>query len=186
MNAATESTGTEGWTASTMEPVASLMTGTKLVWDVLEQAAVGDEGLGDHQQGLAVGRRAGRHLGADIAAGARLVVDDDRLAPVPGELGPERAGQDIDAGARAVRHDDGDRAACDLGGGGKEGNCYQKKRANGCAQHLVGSDDTFHCFLMLGGPISEPHPSRRIAADRAGGMRRDAPQHEAGRVSSRE
>lgn len=30
MNAATESTGTEGWTASTMEPVASLMTGTKL------------------------------------------------------------------------------------------------------------------------------------------------------------
>ena len=51
--------------------------------------------------------------------------------------------------------------------GEEEGNCYQKKRADGCAQHLVGSDDTFHCFLMLGGPISEPHPPRRIAADRA-------------------
>jgi hypothetical protein len=80
---------------------------------------------------------------------------------------PICAGQDIDAGAGAVRHDDGDRAACDLGGGGKEGNCYQKKRANSCAQHLVGSDDTFHCFLMLGGPISEPRRTRRIAADRA-------------------
>ena len=35
---------------------------------------------GEQQQGIAVGRRAGRNLRADIAGGPRLVLDDELLA----------------------------------------------------------------------------------------------------------
>ena len=40
---------------------------------------------GQQQQGVAVGRRTGRDLGADIAGGARLVLDDELLAEPAGQ-----------------------------------------------------------------------------------------------------
>ena len=58
-----------------------------------------------------VGRRAHHLLGADIGAGAGLVLDDDRGV----ERGAERLGQqprdDVDGAAGRERHDDPDRLA---------------------------------------------------------------------------
>ena len=49
----------------------------RVVRQALEEAGVHDERVGGHEQGVAVGRGAGDLLGADVAAGARLVLDDD-------------------------------------------------------------------------------------------------------------
>src|SRR5262249_37844485 len=63
----------------------------------------------------------------DIAAGAGLVVDDDRVAPFLRQFGAERPRQDIDAGPGRVRHDDRDRAAGVLALGRSERDCSQHR-----------------------------------------------------------
>ena len=76
----------------------------RVVRDLLEEAAVQHDRVRRHQQRVAVGRRLRRGLGADVAARADAVVDDDRRPssrspifcpsvrarmsmPVPGENG---------------------------------------------------------------------------------------------------
>src|SRR6476619_3532075 len=109
MKAGTESAGTDGCTASTMEPVASLITGAKLF--------TGSYGTFLNRLPLVTKVLAIiNSVCPSGAAGARLVVDDDRLTPVPGEFGAERARQNVDAGAGGIRHDDGDRTPRELGG----------------------------------------------------------------------
>ncbi len=57
------------------------------------------------KQGVAVGRRARRELGADAAAGARPVVDHHRLAQIGAELQRHGARHDVIAAAGRERDD---------------------------------------------------------------------------------
>ena len=59
---------------------------------------------GDQHERIAVGRRLGGGRRRNRAAGAGAVLDDDGLAPAPGELVAERAGHDVDRPARRERH----------------------------------------------------------------------------------
>ena len=61
------------------------------------------------QQRVAVGRRLGDGVGADHAARAGAVVDDDRLAERLGQRLLHDARIEIDRAARRERHDDADR-----------------------------------------------------------------------------
>ncbi|MFI4930485.1 MAG: hypothetical protein ACHP83_09610 [Burkholderiales bacterium] len=63
-----------------------------------------------HQQRVAVGLRLGGFGGAERAAGARLVVDDDGLAERHSELRCDRARQDVSAAAGRERHDEAHRS----------------------------------------------------------------------------
>jgi hypothetical protein len=72
------------------------------------------------KQRVAVGRRVGDGLGAEIPARAGLVVDDDRLARPLGELLADGAGNRVEAAARRVGDDDRDAARrVGLGRGGE-------------------------------------------------------------------
>jgi hypothetical protein len=57
------------------------------------------------QERVAVRRRVGRLVGADIAAGAAAVLDDDLLAPDLGQALRQRTRQRVTAAARWKRHD---------------------------------------------------------------------------------
>jgi len=64
-----------------------------------------------HQHRVAVGCGLRDDVGADIAAGARPVVDDDLLSGRLGEMLARDTRHDVeDAGARRKRHDKADRA----------------------------------------------------------------------------
>ena len=62
-----------------------------------------------HQQRVAVGRGLGRHVGADAAAGARPVLDNDLLAQRLAELLGGHARQDVGRLAGRGRDDDAQR-----------------------------------------------------------------------------
>ena len=53
----------------------------RIVGHVLEQADIRGEGIADHQKGMAIGCGTCDGLCAYVAACARLVLDDNRLAP---------------------------------------------------------------------------------------------------------
>ena len=61
------------------------------------------------QQRVAVARRLRHHLGADDAAGAAAVVDDDLAAGDLRQLGADDARDDVDGAAGRERHDQADR-----------------------------------------------------------------------------
>jgi len=68
-------------------------------------------------QRVAVGRRARRQRGADIAGGAGVVLDVESLAEVLAELLGDQAGEQVARAARPERHDDAHRpAGIGLGG----------------------------------------------------------------------
>ena len=58
----------------------------------------------------------GHHVGADIAAGAGLVLDHDRLADGVLQLGADQPRQDVGGAAGRKRHDDAHRLAEGLRG----------------------------------------------------------------------
>ncbi len=58
-----------------------------------------------HQDRVAVGRRLRDHVGADVAAGAGLVLHNHRLAPHLGELLRDEAAGDVERSAGRERHD---------------------------------------------------------------------------------
>ncbi len=62
-----------------------------------------------HQQVVAVGLHARRELGADVAAGAAAVVDDDRLAQLLRDRLGDHARGGVDAAARRPGHHQLDR-----------------------------------------------------------------------------
>ena len=64
-----------------------------------------------HQQGVAVRCRLGHFGGAEVAAGAGLVVDDEGLAEGALQLRRQRAGQQVGGAAGRERHDDAHRLA---------------------------------------------------------------------------
>ena len=77
-----------------------------------------------HEDRVAIGRGARHELGADIAAGAGAVVDDDRLAKVLADELPQHARQDVGGAAGRERDDDRD-------GLGGEGLGLRRQRRQG-------------------------------------------------------
>jgi hypothetical protein len=61
---------------------------------------------GQQHDRIAVGRSARRHLGTDVAGGARLVLDDELLAQSGAQPLRRLACHDIGRAAGNVRHDE--------------------------------------------------------------------------------
>src|ERR1041384_7452547 len=83
MNSGSVVAGTDGFTTTTYDSRAAPMTGAI---SRMKSKLIGVErGIDrirrhDLQQRVAIGRRLGDHLGADVAAGARAILDDELLA----------------------------------------------------------------------------------------------------------
>ena len=75
---------------------------------VVERRIDGVAGV-DQQQRVAIGRRRDDRLGAEIAAGAALVLDDEGLAEPLGQPLPDQAAGDVGGAARRERHHDAHR-----------------------------------------------------------------------------
>jgi hypothetical protein len=83
-----------------------------IVGKLLEQRAVGGIGrVGAHHQRVAVGWRRRDGGSAELAAGARPVVDDDRLLQDLLQLGAKAARGEVGGAAGGEGHDDLDRLA---------------------------------------------------------------------------
>jgi hypothetical protein len=67
---------------------------------LVERRVGGEDGVVAGEQRVAVGRRVGHGLGRDVAAGARPVVDDDRLPQDLLKLAAEDAGEHVARPAR--------------------------------------------------------------------------------------
>ena len=110
----------------------SSVSGTRSLHRVVGQRRVqqridGERRRVGEEQRVAVGRRA-PHVGeGDDSRGARLVVDQDRLVPLPRQPLGDAARDDVGADPDGVRHDDADRtirkrrAACRGRVQGREG-----------------------------------------------------------------
>src|SRR6185503_853982 len=86
---------------------------------------------------VAIGRRLGDHVRADVAARAGAVLDEDRLAP---GLGPAIADQtriDVGDAAHGKRHDDPDRLGwVDLRACGESNKKKQQKPESNCGHGI--------------------------------------------------
>ena len=71
----------------------------------------------DHDR-VSVGRRLRDRVGAGVSSGTRLVVDDDRLAPVGGHALADETRQDVRRAAGSDGDDDVDRPGGKARGGG--------------------------------------------------------------------
>ena len=126
---------------------------------------------GRQQQRVAVGRRLGREVGADGAAGARLVVDDQRRAQLLAHLLRQGAREEVGGAAGRERHDQADRLAGPglLRPRGGQGRCTQRQ---GPGTKERGSFH-FHGFdfdASAPGPLKSktaPEGAVRTAGDRA-------------------
>ncbi|MNS48014.1 hypothetical protein D3C72_805710 [compost metagenome] len=89
----------------------------RVVRQVGEQPGVdGVRGHRAHDQRVAVGRRLGHQIGADIAARARPVLHDHGLAERTAHLFGQHAGHGVQRAAGRVRHDKADRLGREISG----------------------------------------------------------------------
>ncbi|MCY1375134.1 hypothetical protein D9M69_625240 [compost metagenome] len=93
-----------------------------------------------HHQRVAVGRRLGDEVGADVPARARAVVDHHRLAPVLAHLHGDQPRRRIGGAARRERHDDADRLVRKVARlrGGDQRQADEEQRAREMAQEFHG------------------------------------------------
>ena len=76
----------------------------------IERQVGGQRRIGGYEQCVAVGCGFCDKLGADAAAGAGTIDDDDRLSPCGGEYRSERARQKVDGPSGRIGDHDLDRA----------------------------------------------------------------------------
>ena len=104
----------------------------RLVLDVAQRERREDGlGLRGYQQHATVGRRIQHPLGADGAARAGLVLDDDRALQLCLQQGLDLARHAVGGVAGRLRHDDGQRARAGLRRGASG---QQRRQRGGCAQ----------------------------------------------------
>ncbi|MNL32249.1 hypothetical protein D3C87_1540880 [compost metagenome] len=82
-------------------------------------------------QGVAIGRGARHIFRTDVAARARLVLDDDRLAPFLGQTFRHQARGDVGGAAGRERHHDGDGASGKVVGALRKGRCGNQSGSAG-------------------------------------------------------
>ena len=81
----------------------------RIEWHVLEHRRIDRERREiAHADGVPIGRSLGNHIGADIAAGARLVFHDHRTAKNGGQLLRHLAPANIAIPPGRIGHDEGD------------------------------------------------------------------------------
>ena len=105
---ATELPANDGLAASTIGSLPTRMIGAKSLAGIESQRGIHElvhalGGIGAHHQRVSVGVRTRRLLGADIAAGARLVLDIEALAHRPRQLLGEISRHHVGALARLIR-----------------------------------------------------------------------------------
>jgi hypothetical protein len=94
---------------------------------------------GGKAERVAVGRRLGDHVGADIAARPWAVVDNELLAEPRIELVADDAGRDVGAAASRERHDNADRPIRPFAG-------LRWDDAGGeCRSHQGGDESNHRC-----------------------------------------
>jgi len=97
----------------------------------VEAGIDGDGGVGDAEQGVAIGRRLRGEFRADIAVRAGAIVDHELLARRVAERLAEHARDEIGAAARRIRHDHAHSARGErLAGGGCAGGEQRGKQQN--------------------------------------------------------
>ena len=78
----------------------------RVVRDLADQGIDDEASRPDRKQRIAIGRRLSDEVGADVAAGARTVLDDERLPPGLRELLGDQTHDDVVRPAGGERHDD--------------------------------------------------------------------------------
>src|SRR5262245_9320627 len=127
---------------------------------LLEKRLVDADGVLAHQHGVAVRRRGRDHLPGDVAAGAALVLDHDRLAELGLQLIRNLAEERVGGAARRESNDEFDRpvriAAL------RQGEC---RRAKERSDDRAPPNDRPHGGLLNAMPPIRPRAGRRV--DRA-------------------
>ena len=125
---------------------AKSLTGSPAGWRTTRVDGVGRHRA--HDQRVAVGRRLGHQVGADVAARAGTVLDDDRLAQRAAHLLGQHAGHGVERAAGRVRHHEAQRrweiGVLGLGGraegqrGGQRHGAAQQDATDGAAGKVHG------------------------------------------------
>ena len=83
---------------------------SRVEWELLVEARIGGIGRDiTEQHGVAVGRRFGDEIGAEIGRRTRLVLDHDRLADELGHFLSDQPREEVGSAARGIRDDQMDR-----------------------------------------------------------------------------
>jgi hypothetical protein len=112
----------------------------RVVVDLVVEARVDDVSGRRHQDGVAVRLRPRGVAGADAAAGAATVLDDDRLPERLRQRLLDRTHHHVVGAARRERHEDGD------GTFGKRGEDGQSKQGRHCEEEEAEQIRLFHLF----------------------------------------
>ena len=122
-----------------------------------DQRLVGGVGVRHQEQRVAVGRRTRDRLGAQDRAGARTVLDHERLLERFGQVLAELAGKDIGRAAGRERHDDLDRP-CRIGlrSRHRAGNGESQRQNRENAQKEISSE----CLQASDRPVDQDSASR--------------------------
>ncbi|MCY1244225.1 hypothetical protein D9M72_572880 [compost metagenome] len=116
----------------------------RVVRHAREQARVDGQRHRLQPDGVAIGRRLGDRVDADVAAGTGAVLHHDGAAEALGPGIRDQARGDVGAAAGGIRHDQADRAlGIGLGGGGASGGGEGRG-----ASHQGRQADKFHGRLL--------------------------------------
>ena len=109
MNSATVFAGTLGLTSMTLGtrvmPATGAISRTKLKDNFLYSEALMPLAGLTKRSGIAIGRRVDHRLGCDVVAGAGLVLDDELLAELFGQVLSDETRQDVGAAACGITDD---------------------------------------------------------------------------------
>jgi len=122
--------GAEGFYAMAVAPSLTdrLDVAEKIEIELVIQRRVDGVCRRDKQKRVAVGCRLGGEVGADDAAGAAAVIDEDLLAEPFAELVGDDAADHVVAAAGRERDDHADRAARIIVRGGRPGESRQREQ----------------------------------------------------------
>ncbi|MNQ81412.1 hypothetical protein D3C85_964340 [compost metagenome] len=128
--------------------------GFRVVALLLVQADIdGQRAGGAEQDGVAVGLGVGHVLGADVAAGAAAVLDDDVLLERLSEFFGQAARQGVGGAARRKGHDQRDGANGRVGVRSERGS----RDGGGRGRQQQGGEVAFHaCLQWWGAPAVPP------------------------------
>ena len=158
---------TDGCATSTLGPTAIIAIGAMALDGVVRQLVqrrAGGIARRHHGDRVAVRVGARRNLGADRAAGARAVVDDELLAELLGQPRRQQARDDVGAAAGRERHDHAHRplgpfsglSMCSRQGCNESQEQQPASSFHRCVPHIVNIQISYSALIK-----GAPYPARR-------------------------